>query len=260
MVERWRLTGCATSFLNQPHPTAQPLETDRHKLFLKFKSHQIGYEALITDFNGHLWRETLFGSDLQERLKSEASGLEIETADLISLLDQMCENFIESTCETSSDLKNLILRTSVKVGFIKLKWIFKADLCDGYVEMIKEDFLMPFFANLKDDDRVVRDEINENDLENFYKLVNVKKASVIESREEIVITESVLSATTLSQITTTAPSNWSSQKTVLSTQATLSPPPRIIEPEESPDTEEKKRKALEEQLQASKKKKKNKLI
>lgn len=245
-VEKWRFTGCATSFLYQPHESAPSFPTDKHKLFLKFKAlpHQIGYEALLTDFNGHLWRETLFGCDLQDRLKSEASGLEIETPDLLSLLRQMCQNFLESSCETSSDLKNLILRASVKIGFIKLKWTFKAESCGGYAEMIKEDFLLPFFANLRDD-KLIRDEFGEDELDKFYEIVipNLKK----ESQE-----------TTMNNTNNYSPLSGSITETTdsLITNLSTTPPPIPIELAESPDTEELKRKALEEQLQASKKKKK----
>ena len=249
MVERWRFTGCATSFLYQPHETISSTATltDKHKLFIKFKSlpNQIGYEALFTDFNGHLWRETLIGQELQDRLKSEASGLEIETSDLLQLLDQMCQNFIESCCETSSDLKNLILKTSVKIGFIKLKWTFKAESCGGYNEMIKGDFLLPFFANLRAD-KVIRREFDDDELNLFY--LTLMPNLNLESQSSCQSQETAASSSNLSSDS----SNSCSLRAIL----TPPPPPIPIELLESPETEEMKRKALEEQLQPGKKKKK----
>ena len=241
--ERWLFAGCATSF---NEATFSHQSHTNNKLYIKFKilPDKIGYEALLTDFNGHLWRETLIGRDLQYRLQSEASGLEIETPDLLNLLSQMCQNFIESSCEISSDLKNLILKTSVKIGFIKLKWTFKAESCGGYDEMIKCDFLLPFFAYLRDD-KVVRERIEADELDKFYETVipNLKTA-VVQKRIEIDSQE-----TTLNEI---ANSNDAHDNLTVTSPVNLSP--NTLEP--PVDSEELKRKALEEQLQAAKKKKK----
>lgn len=246
-VERWRFAGCATSFsntINQPQPKS---DEHKHKLYIKFKAliTNDGYEAFITDFDGHLWKERLVGSDLQERLKSEASGLEIESNDLLKLIEQMCQNFAESSLETSSDMTNLILKTSVKIGFIKMKWTFKSNLCVNreYNEMIRTDFLMPFFANLSDD-KEIKNEIDDKELNSFYETVipNLKLAPKVPSVEETIIFESLDSFD--SQRTLTPPN----AVTVPSSSTTTTTVPSV--------TEEMKRKALEEQLQAAKKKRK----
>ena len=234
ITERWRYTGCATreSIFKEATITDSHNSHDKHKLFMKFKSlpNQIGYEALLTDFNGHLWRETLIGQELQDRLKSEASGLEIETADLLKLLHQMCENCLESSCEISSDMKNLILRTCVKIGFIKLKWTFKTESCGGYNEMIKCDFLLPFFANLRDD-KVVKEEIDADELDTFYETI----IPPLKTQDPPII----LTVCNDEIPETCEPVDLSTVETA----------PLV-------DLEELKRKTLEEQLQASKKKKK----
>jgi len=241
-VERWRFAGCATSFLNTNNQP-QTIQ-NKHKLYIKFKglATNDGYEAFLTDFDGNLWKEQLIGSDLQERLKSEASGLEIESSDLLKLLEQMCQNFVESSCETSSDMTNLILKTSVKIGFIKLKWTFKSELCGKreYNEMIKTDFLMPFFANLRDD-KEIKDEIEDKELNSFYEIIipNLKQPPKVVV-EEMITFESLNSLD--SERTITPPVTESTTVGVSS----------VIEEV----TEEMKRKALEDQLQAAKKKKK----
>ena len=246
-VERWRFAGCATSFLNTNNQP-QTIQ-NKHKLYIKFKglATNDGYEAFLTDFDGNLWKEQLIGSDLQERLKSEASGLEIESSDLLKLLEQMCQNFVESSCETSSDMTNLILKTSVKIGFIKLKWTFKSELCGKreYNEMIKTDFLMPFFANLRDD-KEIKDEIEDKELNSFYEIIipNLKQSQkVVVEEMEMITFESFNSLD--SERTITPPAT--------ETPVTMPSVSSVIEEEV---TEEMKRKALEDQLQAAKKKKK----
>lgn len=255
-VERWRFAGCATSFLNTNN---QPQTVEnKHKLYIKFRAltSNDGYETFLTDFGGHLWKERLIGSDLQERLKSEASGLEIESPDLLKLLEQMCQNFVESSCETSSDLTNLILKTSVKVGFIKLKWTFKSELCGTkeYNEMIKADFLMPFFANLRDD-KEIKNEIEDKELNSFYETVipNLKQK---EKTDEIIISESLNSSHAATSSVTL--NSFDSQRTLTlpNTITTVTPSIASVPIVTEEETEEMKRKALEEQLQAAKKKKK----
>lgn len=255
-VERWRFAGCATSFLNTNN---QPQTVEnKHKLYIKFRALATndGYEAFLTDFDGNLWKERLVGLDLQERLKSEASGLEIESPDLLKLLEQMCQNFVESSCETSSDLTNLILKTSVKIGFIKLKWSFKSELCGTkeYNEMIKTDFLMPFFANLRDD-KEIKNEIEDKELNSFYETVI---PNLIKHQDETIISESLnslnnsVSFNSLDSQRTLTPPN-TGTVTPSTTNLTTSVQVPIVTEEE---TEEMKRKALEEQLQAAKKKRK----
>lgn len=248
-VDRWRFAGCATSFLNANNQP-QPIK-NKHKLYIKFKglTKNDGYEAFLTDFDGHLWKEQLIGSDLQERLKSEASGLEIELSDLLKLLEQMCQNFAESWCETSSDMTNLILKTSVKIGFIKLKWTFKSELCGKreYNEMIKTDFLMPFFANLSGD-KEIKDEIEDNELNSFYEIImpNLKQTPKIAVAETITF-ESLNSFD--SEKTLTPPvTETSALRTTVMIPSVSSVAEEV--------TEEMKRKALEDKLQAAKKKKK----
>ena len=248
-VDRWRFAGCATSFINANY---QPQTVDnKRKLYIKFRglATSDGYEAFLTDFDGHLWKESLIGTDLQERLKLEASGLEIESSDLLKLLEQMCQNIVESSCETSSDMTNLILKTSVKIGFIKLKWTFKSDLCGNreYNEMIRTDFLMPFFGNLRED-KEIKNEIEDKELNAFYETVipNLKQTPL-----KTAVVDDVL--TFLSPVQ----NSFDSERT-LTPPITGSPIPAPITvstpvPEEI--TEEMKRKALEEQLQAAKKKK-----
>lgn len=241
--ERWLFAGCATSF---NEVTFSHQSHTNNKLYIKFKilPDQIGYEVLLTDFNGHLWRETLIGRDLQYRLQSEASGLEIETTDLLNLLNQMCKDIIESSCEMSSDLKNLILKASVKIGFIKLKWTFKAESCGGYDEMIKCDFLLPFFAYLRND-KMVRERIEADELDKFYETVipNLKTAAP-SAKIEVGSQE-----TTSNDI-----ANSNDTHDSLSVLSPVNLSPNTLEPRV--DLEELKRKSLEEQLQASKKKKK----
>lgn len=251
--ERWRFAGCATSFLNKNN---QPQTVEnKHKLYIKFRALTTsdGYEAFLTDFDGHLWKERLIGPDLQERLKSEASGLEIESPDLLKLLEQMCQNFVESACETSSDLTNLILKTSVKIGFIKLKWTFKSELCGvkEYNEMIKADFLMPFFANLRDD-KEIKKEIEDKELNSFYETVipslkQEEDEKISESENSLNNSGTCDSSNSLDSQRTLTPPN--------TTAATLSNSTTSASVTEE-ETEETKRKALEEQLQAAKKKKK----
>lgn len=240
-VERWRFAGCATSFLNKNNLT-HTIET-KHKLYIKFKGLPTndGYEASLTDFDGNLWKEQLIGSDLQERLKSEASGLEIESSDLLKLLEQMCQNFLESSCETSSDMTNLILKTSVKIGFIKLKWTFKSELCGKreYNEMIKTDFLLPFFANLRDD-KEIKDEIEDEGLNYFYEniipsLKQTPKILVKDMKKFESLNSFDSELTLIPQATETAVMIPNGTEYV---------------------TEDLKRKELEDQLQAAKKKKK----
>lgn len=247
-VNRWRFAGCATSFLNANH---QPQQDKKHKLYIKFRglSTKDGYEAFVTDFDGHLWMERLEGSDLQERLKSEASGLEIESDDLINLLDQMCQNISDSSCETSSDMTNLILKTSVKIGFIKLKWTFKTGLCGyrDFNEMIKIDFLLPFFANIRDD-KEIKDEIGDKELNAFYETII---PNLIEPTVENVVTFASPTQNSIDSERTLTPPT-------IETPESPPPLPTIAIPNVVPEeiTEEMKRKALEEQLQAAKKKKK----
>lgn len=239
----WRYTGCATSSFYSIEPFSGN-NNPEHKLYLKFNilPNEIGYQVLLTDFKGNLWRETLIGQDLQDRLKSETTGLEIDTKDLINLLEQMCQNIIESSCENSSDFKNLILKTSVKIGFIKLKWTFKTESCGGFAEMINQDFLLPFFANLRDD-KLIKDDFNEEDLTNFYEILipKVKRSEPI--RFEPIKSEPIKCEET--------------QLIIESPQPSLNENPNDGVYSRPPvDVEEMKRKALEEQLQASKKKKK----
>ena len=243
--ERWRSAGCALN-IDYATTTATTTTIKYNKLFIKFKPLQsgAGYEVFISDFNGHLWQERLEGSGLQDRLKSEASGLEIETADLLKLLEQMCQNFAESSCETMSDFKDLILRASVKIGFIKLKWTFKTEICEPfqYNEMIRKDFLIPFFANLRDD-KIMTESIEDKELTSFYEnvLPSLQEPEIPIQRpiEEII---SFGSTDLNSPTTTELPLPTPIQK----------PAPTLPEP----NYEELKRKELEEQLQLSKKKKK----
>lgn len=238
----WRFTGCATSSFYQPHSSSNSGLFENRKLFLKFQilPNEVGYQVLLTDFHENLWRETLIGQDLQDRLKSETAGLEIETGDLVNLLHQMSQNITECLCENSSDFKNLILKTSFKIGFIKLKWTFKTESCGGYAEMIKEDFLLPFFANLRDD-KLIKDDFDDADLIRFYELVipNVKRSNPVFSPLAELQSQPIthLNGTIIDED--------------YSNSTTQSPP--IIE---AVDLEEIKRKALEEHLQTSKKKKK----
>lgn len=248
MMERWRSASCATN--ESTNNSNGGFYKNKHILYIKYKTLDSlkGYEVYLTDFDGHLWSERLEGSALHNRLKSEASGLEIKTVDLLKLLEQMCQNFVESSCESSSDLKDLILRASVKIGFIKLKWTFKTEACpfSEYNEMIRKDFLLPFFADLRGD-KVIGNEIEDKDLTAFYEKIapNLKQSDLPEKIIPISFIESPPS---------TDLNSFDSNET----QMIESSPAKAKEPE--PETvvsvEEIKRKELEEQLQASKKKKK----
>lgn len=249
-MERWRSACCAT---NETEKSSSGFYQNKHtNLFIKFNAFpcSAGYQVFLTDFNGRLWQERLEGQSLQDRLKSEASGLEIESADLLKLLDEMCKTFVESSCESSSDSKTLILRTFVKIGFIKLKWTFKTEICEAheYEEMIKKDFLLPFFANFRAD-RILKDEIDEEDLVSFYELVKPESLKKAETVEKPLI-ESPLPTTEKEK---------EQEFHSLDSNATESPLPLAkAEPVESVEAnlENIKRRELEEQLQAAKKKKK----
>lgn len=236
-VERWRSAGCSSA----------TLASSRNFFFIKYKeingnvtsTTSTGYEIYLTNFDGLLWKERLEGSRLQDRLKVEAAGLEIETCDLLKLLAQMCQNLNDSTTEISSDRKTLWLRASVKIGFIKLKWTFKAEACnEEYISMVRTDLLVPLLAGLREDKVVaVRGEIKIEDLNLFYETVVPKL--VFESAPETTTQNSLESETT-----TLASPYQSHIETILEE---LNVPV---------DIEEVKRKALEDQLMASKKKKK----
>lgn len=245
-VERWRSAGCATLPSNT-------LNTQIHQfLFIKYKEISVnstastGYEIYLTDFDGLLWKERLEGSGLQDRLKIEASGLEIETGDLLKLLAQMCQNLVDSTAEISSDRKTLWLRTSVKIGFIKLKWTFKAEACnEEYNSMVRKDLLVPLLAGLREDKIVaIGGEVRIEDLNLFYETVVPKlvfPAVVIESSNNNSLETLNVNSLESDNLTLTPPS-----QSQIETQLEGIPV----------DIEEVKRKALEEQLTASKKKKK----
>lgn len=257
MVERWRPAGCATSFLTTT--TTSATTRPQTKLYIKFIIAPHGYEAFVSDFKGHLWRERLENVALQDRLKSEASGLEIESGDLLKLLDQMTQNIVDSSSEISSDSTSLILRTSVKVGFIKLKWTFKTGLCSNleHHEMMLNDFLMPFFGNLRED-KSIKDEIEGKELNCFYETIlpNLKQQQEQRQRQE-------------EQITINSPDDYLSldsfEPKLTDSEMTMTPPlgevvVNLIPSSMPPDLEETKRRQLEEALQANKNKKKKKLI
>lgn len=241
-LSRWRLAGCAT---NSPLITLDP----SHKyinLFIKYteSTASTGYTVLLSDFCGRLWRETLTLDAVQERLELEASGLEIEPTDFLKLLDQMCQALTGSTCELSSDSQTLSLKAAVKIGFIKLKWNFKAEICPRleYDQMIRNDFLLPFFANFRDD-KTVQEDVDSEGLDSFYGMMTNLR---------------ILPRASHNTASTETPIEFT--ETSIDSQATLTPP-QAEEPLSAPLNvpvvdEEGKRRELEEQLQASKKKKK----
>ena len=230
-VERWRSAACssATLFIKYKEINENLISTTTSS----------GYEIYLTNFDGLLWKERLEGPGLQDRLKVEAAGLEIETCDLLKLLAQMCQNLTDSTTEISSDRKTLWLRASVKIGFIKLKWTFKAEACnEEYNSMVMTDLLVPLLAGLRDDDNKVvaaGGEIKIEDLNLFYEKVVPKL--VFESAPK----------------PPTAPNSLESDLTISQSHVETQ-----LEEIHVPadDIEEAKRKALEDQLLASKKKKK----